>query len=132
MIRYHSFYAAHREGEYDHLMNDHDRSMFDWVRAFNPYDLYSKGRRSARRRRLEALLSGADRGVLPGAARLVDVWRQPASGSGESCNRLTELASARGQRPSVLRKMVRERGNGACLTARGWPYNTAYLQENRA
>jgi inositol oxygenase len=42
MIRYHSFYAAHREGEYGHLMNDHDRAMFDWVRAFNPYDLYTK------------------------------------------------------------------------------------------
>ena len=42
MIRYHSFYAAHREGEYDHLMNDHDRKMFHWVKAFNPYDLYSK------------------------------------------------------------------------------------------
>jgi inositol oxygenase len=42
MIRYHSFYAAHREGAYDHLMNDTDRKMFDWVRKFNPYDLYSK------------------------------------------------------------------------------------------
>lgn len=42
MIRYHSFYAAHREGAYDRLMNDRDRKMFDWVRAFNPYDLYSK------------------------------------------------------------------------------------------
>ena len=42
MIRYHSFYAAHREGAYDHLMDDHDRTMFAWVRAFNPYDLYSK------------------------------------------------------------------------------------------
>ncbi|MEE2777920.1 MAG: inositol oxygenase family protein, partial [Acidobacteriota bacterium] len=42
MIRYHSFYAAHREGAYDHLMNDHDREMFAWVRTFNPYDLYSK------------------------------------------------------------------------------------------
>jgi inositol oxygenase len=42
MIRYHSFYAAHREGAYDHLMSDHDRQMFRWVRAFNPYDLYSK------------------------------------------------------------------------------------------
>jgi inositol oxygenase len=42
MIRYHSFYAAHREGAYGHLMNDHDREMFRWVRAFNPYDLYSK------------------------------------------------------------------------------------------
>lgn len=42
MIRYHSFYAAHREGAYGHLMNDYDREMFAWVRAFNPYDLYSK------------------------------------------------------------------------------------------
>jgi inositol oxygenase len=42
MIRYHSFYAAHREGAYGHLMDDHDREMFAWVRAFNPYDLYSK------------------------------------------------------------------------------------------
>lgn len=42
MIRYHSFYAGHREGAYDYLMNDHDREMFEWVRKFNPYDLYSK------------------------------------------------------------------------------------------
>jgi inositol oxygenase len=42
MIRYHSFYSAHREGAYGQLMNDHDREMFAWVRAFNPYDLYSK------------------------------------------------------------------------------------------
>ncbi len=43
MIRYHSFYAGHRERAYDHLMNDKDREMFDWVSKFNPYDLYSKG-----------------------------------------------------------------------------------------
>ena len=42
MLRYHSFYPAHREGAYDYLMNDHDRDMFQWVKAFNPYDLYSK------------------------------------------------------------------------------------------
>lgn len=42
-IRYHSFYAAHKEGAYTHLMNDRDREMFHWVRTFNPYDLYSKG-----------------------------------------------------------------------------------------
>lgn len=42
MLRYHSFYPAHREGEYDYLMNDKDREMFQWVRAFNPYDLYTK------------------------------------------------------------------------------------------
>jgi inositol oxygenase len=43
MIRYHSFYPGHREGAYDYLLNDHDREMFQWVRKFNPYDLYSKG-----------------------------------------------------------------------------------------
>jgi inositol oxygenase len=43
MLRYHSFYACHKEGAYQYLMNDHDRAMFKWVRAFNPYDLYSKG-----------------------------------------------------------------------------------------
>lgn len=42
MLRYHSFYAAHREEQYQHLMTDHDRKMFEWVRRFNPYDLYSK------------------------------------------------------------------------------------------
>jgi inositol oxygenase len=42
MIRYHSFYPWHREGEYSYLMNDHDRKMLPWVQKFNPYDLYSK------------------------------------------------------------------------------------------
>ena len=42
MIRYHSFYAWHREGQYDHLCDDHDRAMLPWVQKFNPYDLYSK------------------------------------------------------------------------------------------
>lgn len=44
MLRYHSFYPAHRGGAYKHLMNAEDERMFDWVRKFNPYDLYSKGR----------------------------------------------------------------------------------------
>ncbi|MDW7695973.1 inositol oxygenase family protein [Flammeovirgaceae bacterium SG7u.111] len=42
MIRYHSFYAQHREEAYNHLMDEYDKEMFKWVRAFNPYDLYSK------------------------------------------------------------------------------------------
>ena len=42
MLRYHSFYPGHREGAYDYLMNGKDRKMFDSVRAFNPYDLYTK------------------------------------------------------------------------------------------
>ena len=43
MLRYHSFYAAHKHGAYRHLMNAKDESMFEWVRKFNSYDLYSKG-----------------------------------------------------------------------------------------
>jgi inositol oxygenase len=42
MLRYHSFYAQHRENAYDHLMDDHDHKMFEAVKLFNPYDLYSK------------------------------------------------------------------------------------------
>ena len=42
MIRYHSFYPGHREGEYRHLMNEQDEQLFRWVRKFNPYDLYTK------------------------------------------------------------------------------------------
>ena len=42
MLRFHSFYAWHREGEYEYLLDDHDREMLKWVKLFNPYDLYSK------------------------------------------------------------------------------------------
>jgi inositol oxygenase len=42
MIRYHSFYAWHRESEYDHLTNQTDRDNLKWVKLFNGYDLYSK------------------------------------------------------------------------------------------
>lgn len=42
MIRYHSWYSAHRELDYQYLMSDHDLEMMNEVRKFNPYDLYSK------------------------------------------------------------------------------------------
>ncbi|HVP31831.1 MAG TPA: inositol oxygenase family protein [Myxococcota bacterium] len=42
IVRYHSFYAWHREGEYAHLANADDARRLRAVRAFNPYDLYSK------------------------------------------------------------------------------------------
>ncbi|KAK0471015.1 inositol oxygenase [Armillaria novae-zelandiae] len=42
MIRYHSFYPWHREGAYSHLTNEEDETSLAAVRAFNPYDLYSK------------------------------------------------------------------------------------------
>jgi len=53
MIRYHSFYAAHREGDYGYLMNGRDRELMKWVRAFNPYDLYSKSPAPPDRKALE-------------------------------------------------------------------------------
>jgi len=42
MIRYHSFYPWHRENAYSDLMNEKDTKTLAAVRAFNPYDLYSK------------------------------------------------------------------------------------------
>lgn len=42
IIRYHSFYSQHRENAYTHLMDPHDHEMFEWVKKFNAYDLYSK------------------------------------------------------------------------------------------
>ena len=53
MIRYHSFYSAHREGDYGFLMDARDREQLEWVRAFNPYDLYSKSPVRPDRRALE-------------------------------------------------------------------------------
>ena len=52
MIRYHSFYPWHQEGAYHQFMDDRDQKMLPWVKAFNPYDLYSK---SAERPDLEKL-----------------------------------------------------------------------------
>jgi inositol oxygenase len=42
MIRYHSFYPWHSGGGYEWMMDAKDEVMLRAVRAFNPYDLYSK------------------------------------------------------------------------------------------
>ena len=42
MIRYHSFFAWHKEGQYSHLTSAKDEAHLPRVRKFNPYDLYSK------------------------------------------------------------------------------------------
>jgi inositol oxygenase len=42
MIRYHSFYPWHKEGAYQWMMDEKDAKMLEAVKAFNPYDLYSK------------------------------------------------------------------------------------------
>jgi len=42
MIRFHSFYPWHFEGAYREFMNEEDEAKLAAVKAFNPYDLYSK------------------------------------------------------------------------------------------
>ena len=42
VVRYHSFYAWHRDGAYGHLLADEDAARLEHVQHFNPYDLYSK------------------------------------------------------------------------------------------
>lgn len=42
MIRFHSFYPWHKHGGYQHLLNEQDKKMLEWVLKFNQYDLYSK------------------------------------------------------------------------------------------
>ncbi|KHE84149.1 hypothetical protein GE21DRAFT_6827, partial [Neurospora crassa] len=42
MIRFHSFYPWHREEAYGWAMKEGDEELRRAVRAFNPYDLYSK------------------------------------------------------------------------------------------
>jgi inositol oxygenase len=42
MIRYHSLYPWHQEGEYSHLTDRKDRELLTSVQAFNKYDLYTK------------------------------------------------------------------------------------------
>ena len=66
MIRYHSFYAAHHEGQYGHLMSDRDREMFRWVRAFNRYDLYSKDSRKPDRAALRPYYEDLVAELFPG------------------------------------------------------------------
>lgn len=42
IIRFHSFYPAHREGAYAYFMDDEDKEMMPYLKLFSQYDLYSK------------------------------------------------------------------------------------------
>jgi len=42
IIRYHSFYALHKEEEYQNLLNEEDRRMIPWLKTFSQFDLYTK------------------------------------------------------------------------------------------
>jgi inositol oxygenase len=70
MIRYHSFYAQHREHGYDHLLDEHDRTMFEWVNKFNPYDLYSKSPKPPVVSELKPYYESLIRKYLPDTIRL--------------------------------------------------------------
>jgi len=70
MIRYHSFYSQHRENGYDHLLDNHDREMFEWVKKFNPYDLYSKSPKPPVVSELKPYYEGLIKKYLPETIRL--------------------------------------------------------------
>jgi inositol oxygenase len=42
VIRFHSFYPAHRENAYTDFMNNEDQELMQYVKLFCKYDLYSK------------------------------------------------------------------------------------------
>lgn len=42
VLRFHSFYPAHRAGAYKDFMNKEDHELMEYVKLFSTYDLYSK------------------------------------------------------------------------------------------
>lgn len=42
IIRFHSFYAWHTDGDYKYFENQYDNVLLDNIKKFNKYDLYSK------------------------------------------------------------------------------------------
>jgi len=42
IIRFHSFYAWHKQGAYTCFTDAFDEEMFPWIKRFNRFDLYSK------------------------------------------------------------------------------------------
>ncbi len=69
MIRYHSCYPIHREGEYDFLLNDGDRRLMEWVLKFNPYDLYTKSHEKPDVEKLRPFYEDLINEFLPGELR---------------------------------------------------------------
>ena len=65
MLRFHSFYAWHRHAAYTHLMKDKDAAMLEWVKRFNPYDLYSKGQDKPNLQELKPYYDGLFGEFLP-------------------------------------------------------------------
>ena len=105
MIRYHSFYPAHREGEYTQLMTDHDRRLIAWVRAFNPYDLTPRAR-ATQCGRPASLLRRPDRRVFPGRAGLVTRRFARVSRLGRSLRWPRQAAQASAEVPAASAAMI--------------------------
>jgi inositol oxygenase len=73
MIRYHSFYPAHKEGAYGYLMNERDRTLVRHGRArLQPVRPVFQERGPPRRGKTAPVLRGSDRRIFPGHAALVD------------------------------------------------------------
>jgi inositol oxygenase len=66
IIKFHSFYAWHHAGDYDHLCNDTDRAMLPHVQRFQKCDLYSKAPDSKPMEELKAYYRGLIDKYLPG------------------------------------------------------------------
>ena len=65
VVRFHSFYAWHREGAYGHLTDAADAAALPWVRAFNACDLYSKDVRPVDVQALRPYYEGLARKYFP-------------------------------------------------------------------
>jgi inositol oxygenase len=50
-------------------MNDRDREMFKWVRAFNPYDLYTKSHERPNLKELHPFYDGLISEYFPAKLR---------------------------------------------------------------
>jgi inositol oxygenase len=64
IIRFHSFFSWHRDGEYRHLMNEDDYETLKWTQRFSAADLYSKGTRPITDKEVEEELEPYYKGLV--------------------------------------------------------------------
>ncbi|TGO62257.1 hypothetical protein BCON_0021g00700 [Botryotinia convoluta] len=92
MIRYHSFYPWHRENEYSHFENDHDRAMKPWVQDFNQFDLYSKSDSPPDVEKLIPIYEKMMAKFFPAKVNFGRLSKRPTSSSGSSNSSMSESA----------------------------------------
>jgi len=66
ILRFHSFYAWHKEGAYQQFVNKFDEEMFHWVKVFNRSDLYSKSHEVPDFEKLKDYYKGLVEKYIPG------------------------------------------------------------------